>query len=60
MLGEAVATSRAIIQENNENIEDAISELSLFMAINAGTTQLIAGNGLKLLEEDTQEESAKK
>ena len=61
MLREAVATSRAIIQENGESIEDAISELALFMSINAGTTQLIAGNGLKLLvEESAEEDSAKK
>ncbi|MBQ1186669.1 MAG: DUF1836 domain-containing protein, partial [Clostridia bacterium] len=55
MLKEAVATSRAIIQENNESLEDAISKLSLFMAINAGTTQLIAGNGIKLLGEEQKE-----
>ena len=60
MLGEAISASRAIIQENNDSIEDAIAELSLFMAINAGTTQLIAGNGLKLLyEDDTEAENEK-
>lgn len=56
MLSEAIATSRAIIQENNGSIEDAISELSLFMSINAGTTQLIAGNGLKLLSDNAEAE----
>ena len=56
MLSEAIATSRAIIQENSGSIEDAISELSLFMSINAGTTQLIAGNGLKLLGEEDETE----
>ena len=64
MLKEAVGTSRTIILENGESLEDAISELTMFMAINAGTTQLIAGNGIKLLDEentDTEpEKTAKK
>ena len=55
MLKEAVATSRAIIQENPESLEDAISKLSLFMAINAGTTHLIAGNGIKVLSKEQTE-----
>ena len=55
MLGEAVSTSKAIIQENSDSLEDAISELTLFMAINAGTTQLIAGNGIKLLYDEKEE-----
>ena len=55
MLKEAVATSRAIIQENTESLEDAISKLSLLMAINAGTTQLIAGNGIKVLSKEQTE-----
>lgn len=55
MLKEAVITSRAIITENRESLEDAISKLSMFMAINAGTTQLIAGNGIKILTEEKTE-----
>ena len=60
MLRGAVATAREIIQENSESLEDAISKLSLFMAINAGTSQLISGNGITLLAEDKDEPETEK
>lgn len=61
MLKEAVATSREILFEQPDRMEDAMTKLSLFMAINAGTTQLIATSAIKTFfdGEDTPENDKK-
>lgn len=60
MLKEAVDTSREIIQEEPEQVEDALAKLSLFMAINAGTTQLLAASAIKVFADEESAEEADK
>ncbi len=54
MLKKAVETSREILQEKPDQLEEALAELSLFMAINAGTTQLIAASAIKVFAEEQE------
>lgn len=60
MLKEAVSASRDILEENPEQTEDALAKLSLFMAINAGTTQLIAASAIKVFADEENEEETEK
>ena len=55
MLKEAVSTSRDILLEQDTITEDSMTKLSLFMAISAGTTQLIATNAIKTFSDDEEE-----
>lgn len=56
MLREAVSTAKEIVLEEPDAIDEAMTKLSLFMAINAGTTQLVATSAIKIISEDEQEE----
>jgi DNA-binding transcriptional MerR regulator len=55
MLKEAVQTSGEILLEETESIEDSLAKLSLFMAINASTTQLIADSVIKSFSDEKTE-----
>lgn len=54
MLKEAGQTLKEIVGEAPEKFEDALSKLSLFMAINAATTQLIGTSSIKHLSTETE------
>ncbi len=59
MLFRAYETSREIIDETEEQ-DEALAKLSLFMAINAGTAQLIATNTLKAFAPEPEEKAEEK
>ncbi len=52
MFKEATETSEEILLEDMESFEDSIAKLSLFMAINASTTQLISALAVKIFPEE--------
>lgn len=62
MLKEAVTTAEDILSDNPLSYEESLAKLSLFMAINAGTTQLIASNAIKVFDDGVgqEEDTAKK
>ena len=60
MLKEAVSTSRDILLEEADITEDAMTKLSFFMAISAGTTQLIATSAIKTFSDDGKMEEKDK
>lgn len=55
MLKEATDTTGEILLENMESLEDSLAKLSLFMAINASTTQHIAASAIKTFSDDSEE-----
>ena len=58
MLKRAAETAEEILYET-EVLEEALAKLSLFMAINAATTQLIATSTLKAFSDDSPQEDTK-
>lgn len=58
MLKRAAETAEEILYET-EVLEEALAKLSLFMAINAATTQLIATSTLKAFSDDSPQEDSK-